>query len=31
LQASADGKVEIYFMPVVNYPVVNALELVPED
>ena len=31
LQASADGKVEIYFMPVVNYPVVSALELVPED
>ena len=27
LQASADGKVEIYFMPVVNYPVVSALEL----
>ncbi len=31
LQANADGKVEIYFMPVVNYPVVSALELVPED
>jgi Malectin domain len=31
LQASAARKVEIYFMPVVNYPVVSALELVPED
>jgi len=31
LQASADGKVELSFMPVVNYPVVSAIELVPED
>jgi hypothetical protein len=31
LQASADGKVEISFLPVVNYPLVNAIELVPED
>ena len=31
LQARADGKVEIYFMPVVNYPVISALELIPAD
>ena len=31
LQASAGGKVEIYFMPVVNYPIVSAVELLPED
>jgi hypothetical protein len=31
LQASADGRIEINFMPVVNYPVVSAIELVPED
>jgi hypothetical protein len=31
VEASADGKVEIYFMPVVNYPVVSAIELLPED
>lgn len=31
LQASADGKVEINFLPVVNYPLINAIELIPED
>ena len=29
VQASASGRVEIYFMPVVNYPFVNAIELLP--
>jgi len=29
--ASASGRIELYFMPVVNYPVVNAIEIVPED
>lgn len=28
--ANADGKIELYFMPVVNYPMVNAIEVVPE-
>ena len=31
VQASASGKVELYFMPVVNYPVVNAIEVLPEE
>jgi hypothetical protein len=30
LQAGADGRVEISFLPVVNYPVINAIELLPE-
>ena len=30
VQPTAQGKVEIGFIPVVNYPLVNALELVPE-
>ena len=31
VRASASGKVELYFMPVVNYPVVNAIEVLPEE
>jgi hypothetical protein len=31
VEASAGGKIELYFMPVVNYPVVNAIEILPED
>jgi hypothetical protein len=31
VQASASGRVELYFMPVVNYPVVNAIEVLPEE
>jgi hypothetical protein len=31
VRASASGRIELYFMPVVNYPVVNAIELLPED
>jgi len=31
VQASAAGRIELYFMPVVNYPVVNAIEILPED
>jgi hypothetical protein len=31
VQASAGGKIELYFMPVVNYPVVNAIEILPEE
>ncbi len=31
VQASASGGVEVYFMPVVNYPVINAIELLPAD
>jgi len=31
IQASAGGRLELYFMPVVNYPVVNAIEVLPED
>jgi hypothetical protein len=30
VQASAGGKIELYFMPVVNYPIVNAIEVIPE-
>ena len=30
VQASAGGKIELYFMPIVNYPVVNAIEVIPE-
>jgi hypothetical protein len=31
IQASASGRIELYFMPVVNYAVVNAIEVLPED
>jgi hypothetical protein len=27
IQASASGRIELSFMPVVNYPVVNAIEV----
>ncbi len=28
VQASASGRIELYFMPVVNYPIINAIEVV---
>jgi len=28
---SSGGRIELYFMPVVNYPVVNAIEVEPEE
>ena len=31
VQASADGRIEISFLPVVNYAVVNAIEVLPAD
>jgi hypothetical protein len=31
VQASASGRIELYFMPVVNYAVVNAIEVLPEE
>ena len=31
VQASADGRIELYFMPVVNYAAVSAIEILPED
>jgi hypothetical protein len=31
VQASAGGRIELYFMPVVNYPIVNAIEILPEE
>ena len=31
VQATADGRIELSFMPVVNYPIVNAIEVLPED
>jgi hypothetical protein len=31
VQASAAGRLELFFMPVVNYPTVSAIEIVPED
>lgn len=31
VQASPSGRVEIFFMPVVNYPVVSAIELLPSE
>ncbi len=31
VKASASGKIELYFMPVVNYSVVNAIEVEPEE
>jgi hypothetical protein len=30
VQATAQGKIEIIFSPVVNYPLVNAIEVLPE-
>lgn len=30
IQASTQGKIELSFMPVVNYPEVNAIEVLPE-
>jgi hypothetical protein len=30
VQATALGKIEIIFSPVINYPLVNAIEVVPE-
>jgi hypothetical protein len=29
--ASPGGRIELYFMPVVNYPVINAIEVLPEE
>jgi len=31
IQASAGGRIELSFMPVVNYAVVNAIEVIPEN
>jgi hypothetical protein len=31
IQANAGGRIELSFMPVVNYAVVNAIEVLPED
>lgn len=31
VQASADGRIELYFMPIVNYAAVSAIEVLPED
>ena len=30
IQATAQGKIELIFTPVVNYPLVNAIEVLPE-
>ncbi len=30
IQATAQGKIELSFIPVVNYPLVNAIEVLPE-
>jgi hypothetical protein len=30
VQATAQGKIELYFTPVANYPLVNAIEVVPQ-
>jgi hypothetical protein len=30
IEATAQGKIELSFIPVVNYPMVNAIEVVPE-
>ena len=30
IQATAQGKIELSFIPVVNYPLVNAIEILPE-
>jgi hypothetical protein len=31
IQASAGGRIDLAFMPVVNYAMVNAIEILPED
>jgi hypothetical protein len=31
VQASAEGRIELYFMPVVNYAAISAIEILPED
>ncbi len=31
VQASAEGRIELYFMPVVNYAAISAIEIIPED
>jgi hypothetical protein len=31
VQASADGRIELYFMPIVNYATISAIEVLPED
>jgi Malectin domain len=31
VQASTDGRIELYFMPVVNFAAVSAIEILPED
>ena len=31
VQASSDGRIDLTFLPVVNYPVVNAIEILPEN
>jgi hypothetical protein len=31
IQATAGGRIELSFMPVVNYAVVNAIEVLPEN
>jgi hypothetical protein len=30
VQASASGRIELYFMPIVNYPIVSAIEVTPQ-
>jgi hypothetical protein len=30
IQASTQGKIELSFIPVVNYPEINAIEVIPE-
>ncbi len=30
VQATAQGKIELFFSPVINYPLVNAIEILPE-
>jgi len=31
IQPTAQGKIELYFTPVTNYPLVNAIEVIPES
>jgi hypothetical protein len=31
IQASASGRIDLSFLPVVNYPVVNAIEVLPAN
>jgi hypothetical protein len=30
IPGSAQGKIELSFIPVVNYPMINAIEILPE-